>query len=267
MTLHFSLQRRVAGLAGPDANRLFNGYDKDLPVADLAGTRCLDHEIKDRRTTFGARYNVAPTQHVPIIRFNREGVLETVDVRWGLLPYWSKEPKLKYSTINARAETVEKLPAYRAAFRTRRCVVPATGWYEWQEVAPGDKWPWRIRKRDGKPLAFAGLWERWTGEDQVIESTTIIVTDAVQVLSHTHDRMPVILSPETARLWMHWETQDASALKALLRPYVPEDLEMYRVSTLVNNARNDVPDMITPLDGEMVDAHTTDPTRQAGGRE
>jgi putative SOS response-associated peptidase YedK len=214
----------------------------------------LGHAIKDRRAEPKARYNVAPTQQVPIIRLNREGELEAVDVRWGLLPYWSKEPKTKYSTINARAETVEKLPAYRSAFKARRCLVPATGWYEWQELGPGNKQPWRMHMRDGSPLAFAGLWERWKGDDQVIESDTIIVTDATEAIAQTHDRMPVILSPEAARQWMNPDEQDSATLKSLLHPYVPPGLEMYRVSTRVNSARGDAPEMITPLDGEMLDA-------------
>lgn len=211
--------------------------------------------IKSRLGAFQARYNIAPTQSVPIIRRDADGQLEVVDTRWGLLPYWAKQPKLKYPTINARAETVEKLPAYRAAFIARRCLVPATGWYEWQTLPGEQKQPWRMHMRGNQPLAFAGLWERWHGEDQIIESNTIIVTDTVQVLSATHDRMPVILSPEAARQWMDPNQHDPARLKALLEPYVPPELELYRVSTRVNSARTDAPDLIVPTDGELISGH------------
>jgi putative SOS response-associated peptidase YedK len=116
-------------------------------------------------------------------------------VRWGLVPSWSKEPKSSYSLINARAETVAEKPAYRAPFRRRRCLIPANGFYEWKQKG-GRKQPYHIRMKDGEPFAFAGLWERWEGDGQVIESCSIIATEANNVVRLIHDRMPVILAPE-----------------------------------------------------------------------
>lgn len=211
--------------------------------------------IKRRAFELKARSNIAPSQSVPIIRRGRDGRLEVAETRWGLLPFWSKQPRVAYNTINARAETVDRAPAYRGPFRTRRCLVPATGWYEWQ-VVPGqsNKQPWRMHLRGDQPLAFAGLWDHWNGEGQTIESNTIIVTDAARRLRTMHDRMPVILSPEGAEVWLDLDEHDTSRLKLLLAPYAPPELEAYRVSTRVNNAKTDEPDLILPTDGEMVSA-------------
>jgi putative SOS response-associated peptidase YedK len=202
---------------------------------------------------FKARYNIAPSQPVPIIRRGSDGQLELVETRWGLLPFWAKQSKVSYNTINARAETVERSASYRQPFRNRRCLVPATGWYEWQLV-PGqsNKQPWRMHLSGNQPLAFAGLWDHWSGEGQTIESNTIIVTDAAQGLRTMHERMPVILSPEGARVWLDTAQRDPNRLRSLLAPYAPPELEAYRVTTRVNNARTDTPDLITPVDGEIV---------------
>jgi putative SOS response-associated peptidase YedK len=223
-------------------------YDlTELPIEQFE--QLLGRAIGNKLGDVEPRYNIAPTQNVPIIRRAVDGKLEAVSTRWGLLPFWAKEPKLKYSTINARAETVDRAPAFREAFEHRRCLVPATGWYEWQTL-PGakNKQPWRIHLRDNRPVAFAGLWERWKGDGQIIESNTIIVTDAVQMLSETHDRMPVILNPEAARQWMSIDEPSPAGLKALLRPYLPPDLEWYKVSTRVNNARTEAPDLIAAME-------------------
>jgi putative SOS response-associated peptidase YedK len=223
-------------------------YDlTELPIEHFE--QLLGRAIRNQSDDLGPRYNIAPSQTVPIIRRAIDGEFETVYTRWGLLPFWAKDPKLKYSTINARAETVDSAPAFREAFKSRRCLVPATGWYEWQTL-PGaqNKQPWRIHMRHNQPVVFAGLWERWKGGGQTIESNTIIVTDAAQRLRETHDRMPVILNAEAARRWMSIDAQDAAELKALLRPYLPPDLEWYKVSTRVNNARTESPDLILATD-------------------
>jgi len=223
-------------------------YDlTELPIEQLE--QLLGRAIRNQIGEVEPRYNIAPSQSVPIIRRAADGELEAVYTRWGLLPFWAKEPKLKYSTINARAETVDRAPAFREAFRARRCLVPATGWYEWQILpGAGNKQPWRMHLRDNRVVIFAGLWERWRGGGQIIESNTIIVTDAVQVLSETHDRMPVILDAETAKRWMSSDEQDPGELRTLLRPHLPADLDWYKVSARVNNARTEAPELIAAME-------------------
>ena len=141
---------------------------------------------------YSPRYNVAPSQRVLGIRAAADGARELAWLRWGLIPAWSPEPRLKYSTINARAETVADKPTYRQAFRQRRCLIPVDGFYEWQKTE-GRKQPHCIGLADGAPFVFAGLWERWEREGQVVESCTILVTQANQRIAAIHDRMPVIL--------------------------------------------------------------------------
>ena len=133
------------------------------------------------------RYNIAPSQQVAAVRIARDGVRELVPLRWGLIPHWAKDPKTGYSMINARAESVATKPAFRDAFRRRRCLIPADGFYEWKQVGTA-KQPFHIRLKGGEDFAFAGLWEHWQGEGQEIESCSIIVTDANELLSHIHDR-------------------------------------------------------------------------------
>ena len=142
------------------------------------------------------RYNIAPTQDAPVVRQTKDADEREMDMlRWGLVPSWSQGPDSGYSMINARAETVATKPAFRSAFRFRRCLVPADGFYEWRKVA-GRKQPYRITVKDGEPFAFAGLWEHWTGPDgYVVQSFTIVVTEANELLRPIHDRMPVILDP------------------------------------------------------------------------
>jgi len=148
------------------------------------------------------RYNVAPSTSILVVRAGEEGQRELVRMKWGLVPHWSVEPKTSYSTSNARAETVDSKPVFRAAFKHRRCLIPANGWYEWQ-ILPEQKYkqPWYYRGTRGDILAFAGLWERWEHAGQVLESCTIIVTGANAVTRPVHDRMPVILGEDAwARL-------------------------------------------------------------------
>ncbi len=161
-----------------------------------------------------ARYNVAPTQEVPIIRSqggdgDGGGGRALAMLRWGLIPFWAKEPSIAYRMINARAETVATKPAFRAAFRARRCLVPADGFYEWQKRGRA-KQPFRIVLKGEALFAFAGLWERWSGgEGEVIESCTIIVTEANELLRPIHDRMPVILDPADLGAWLDGSQAEA----------------------------------------------------------
>jgi putative SOS response-associated peptidase YedK len=196
-------------------------------------------------SNFPPRYNVAPTDKVPIVRLGRDGERELVMARWGLVPFWMKEPPKK-AFINARAETVATTPMFREAFAKRRCLIPATGFYEWQQRAEG-KQPYRITRKDLEPFAFAGLWEfaRIGGEE--IVSTAIIVGEANTVVAALHDRMPVILDPADFHAWLDPATPRQAAL-ALLRPCPVEHLKAYPVSRTVNSPRNDVPDCVEPID-------------------
>jgi len=196
------------------------------------------------------RYNIAPTQSVAAVRLKPEGDnRELAMFRWGLVPFWADEPDSGYSMINARAESVAKKPAFRAAFKKRRCLIVADGFYEWQKTE-GRKQPYLIHMEDDRPFALAGLWERWEGDEDEIESCTIIVTEANELLQPIHDRMPVILSPDKYDLWLDPEFSDRERLQELLRPYTDDDLEAYPVSTVVNNPKNDVEECVQPVESD-----------------
>ena len=189
------------------------------------------------------RYNVAPGQPVGAIRVTPTGYREFIALRWGLVPAWSPEPRTSYSTINARAETVADKPAYRQAFHRRRCLIPADGFYEWRTLGKR-KQPYCIAPADGQPLAFAGLWERWERDGQVLESCTILVTAANAVMAPIHDRMPVILDPADEARWLDPAVTDPVALKPLLVPCPPERLRLWPVATAVNATRHDGPELM-----------------------
>lgn len=194
-----------------------------------------------------ARYNIAPTQDIPIIRQDSLHNREMVRARWGLIPHWAKDPRdLKASMINARAETVAAKPAYRAAFRQRRCLVPALGFYEWKKEGRS-KQPYFVCRKDRQLLAFAGLWDRWSGNGDVIDSCTIITTEANDLVRTIHDRMPVILSPEDFELWLESDVQDLARLQALLMPYPAEELDAYPVARTVGNPRAQGPELVEPV--------------------
>jgi len=196
---------------------------------------------------FKTRYNIAPTQNVPVVRLkpdtaNRELVL----LRWGLIPSWANDPKIAYSTINAKTETVATKPAFRSAFRKRRCLIPASGFYEWQ-LQGKQKQPMYIRLRDRRPFAFAGLWEHWEPkEGEPIESCTIVTTDANEFMLSIHNRMPVILASQDYYQWLGPDVPTDS-LRALLKPYAADEMEAFPVSRLVNNPRNDIPQCVEPI--------------------
>ena len=191
------------------------------------------------------RYNVAPSQSVGVIRVTHAGHREFVALRWGLVPAWSPEPRTAYSTFNARAETVADKPTYRHAFRRRRCLIPADGFYEWRRVGKR-KQPYCIAPTDGEPFAFAGLWERWERDGTVVESCTIVVTTANATIAPLHDRMPVILARADEALWLDPAAR-VPDLVQLLGPYAGDDLEMYPVSKAVNSPAKDEPEMAEPL--------------------
>jgi putative SOS response-associated peptidase YedK len=153
-----------------------------------------------------ARYNIAPTQQVAVIRRRAEGGNRLDFLRWGLIPSWAKEPSIGSRMINARSETIDEKASFRAAFKSRRCLVLASGFYEWEEVA-GKKVPRYLRLKDGAPMVFAGLWECWKAPDgEIIESCTILTTTANSLIEALHDRMPVILKPEDFAVWLDRNT-------------------------------------------------------------
>jgi putative SOS response-associated peptidase YedK len=193
------------------------------------------------------RYNISPSQEIPAVRQGRAG-REGVLLRWGLIPHWAKDEKFGYRTINARAETVAEKPAFRSAFRKRRCLIPATGFYEWRKV-DNIKQPYNIRVKDADLFAFAGLWERWvSSEGDAVESCTIIVTEANEALSHIHDRMPVILESDDYDTWLDSDLQDVEAVKPLLRSWPEDWITFYPVSRRVGRPDNDDPSLLKPLE-------------------
>jgi len=187
-----------------------------------------------------ARYNIAPTQYVAAVRNNEEDGRELVMLRWGLVPFWAKEPAIGNRMINARAETVAEKPAFRAAFRKRRCLVLADGFYEWHREG-STKTPYYISAADGEPFAFAALWETWKSKDSddSIQSTTLITTEADDFMASMHHRMPVVLRAESADRWLGGD-DDLVRYAAELGP----EMRAWPVDRRVNNARNEGADLI-----------------------
>ncbi len=192
-----------------------------------------------------ARYNIAPTQTVIVV--NDDGTRQLTQMQWGLIPSWAKDPAIGNRMINARAETVATKPAFRVAFRKRRCVIPADGFYEWRPLGRR-KQPVYIALKSREPFGFAGLWESWTAPDGgEVKSCTIITTEANEILKPIHHRMPVILTREGESVWLDPTIQDPERLLPLLKPYPPHEMEAYPVSTKVNSPTNDGPECVFPL--------------------
>jgi putative SOS response-associated peptidase YedK len=212
------------------------------PDADLAVQFNLP-EVPD----LAPRYNIAPSQLVAAVRVPPGSTeRELALLRWGLIPFWAKDPAIGNRMINARSETVAEKPAFRSAFRRRRCLVVADGFYEWQKV-DGKKQPYYIRMLDGRPFGFAGMWERWESPDAaVIESCTLLTSVPNELLRPLHNRMPVILQHKDYEQWLQPENQQVDVLQALLRPFPSEAMDAYRVSRFVNSPDNDDPKCIEP---------------------
>lgn len=193
------------------------------------------------------RYNVAPTQPVAAIRLGKDKqTRELTFFRWGLVPSWAKDIKIGSRMINARSETVHEKPSFRAAFKRRRCIVPADGFYEWQKTPEG-KQPMYIHAQDGKPLSLAGLWEMWHSADgSILNSCTLLTTTPNSLMAPIHNRMPVILEPEDYDTWLNPGDRPQQALH-LLRPFPAERMAAYPVSTWVNSPRHDDPQCIQPF--------------------
>jgi putative SOS response-associated peptidase YedK len=196
---------------------------------------------------FPPSYNVAPTRKVPVCRVSETGAREIALLRWGLVPHWARAVDDKYRMINARAESVASKPAFRTPFRRRRCLVPADGYYEWKAIGKR-KQPYFICMQDEAPFFLAGLWDRWgKGEDERVDSFTIVTTTANDSSAEVHERMPVILGPENHEVWLDPAIQDTAALTPLLGPYAGEGMMLRPVSTYVNSPRNDDPRCVESL--------------------
>ena len=196
---------------------------------------------------FAPTYNAAPQSTQPVVRLNADtGKREFALLRWGLVPFWAKDAKFGFTTINDRAEEAAAKPAFRDALKKRRCLVPADAFYEWQRLDPKNKQPYAIAMRSGKPYAFAGLWERWhSKEGPVLETFTILTTDPNELTEPIHNRMPVILEPSEYSRWM--EAGDPARPPVdLLRPYPAEKMLAWPVDNRVGNVRND--------DAQLLDA-------------
>jgi putative SOS response-associated peptidase YedK len=193
----------------------------------------------------GQRFNIAPSQQVPIIRLGKDN-REMVLAKWGLIPSWAKDAKIGYKLINARGETVASKPSFRSAFKSRRCLIPANGFYEWKKLDKS-KQPYFMHMKDKEPFAFAGLWEHWQpAEGEAVDSCTIITTEANEFMKTLHERMPVILAPDDYSKWLAADQTPDKLLK-LICPFPGEDMTAYPVSTMVNNPKNQEASLIQSI--------------------
>jgi putative SOS response-associated peptidase YedK len=200
-----------------------------------------DHFGLEGDVSWEPRWNIAPTQKVPIIRQDRKEPKRSFGlVRWGLIPSWAKDEKTGLKAINAMSETASDKPTFRDAMRHRRCLVAADGFYEWQKLGPKEKQPYCFAMVNGSLFAFAGLWETWRNPaGEAIETCTILTTKPNSLVSDVHDRMPVILKPDDYELWLDPGFADVAAIADCLKPFDPRSMKKYPVSTRVNRADND----------------------------
>ena len=192
------------------------------------------------------RYNIAPTTKIPVVRCGVDGKRELVEMRWGLIPAWTKDPKTLPSMINARSEGIASKPSFRSAYKSRRCLIPASGYYEWQKRGVGPKQPFYFHAPDDQPLAFAGLWEKWSPPNEdAVTSTAIVTCAASDEFANIHNRMPVILLTEAQRdRWLKPEPLEEGAAADLLVAAPPGALKARPISLRVNIVRNDDPSLI-----------------------
>jgi putative SOS response-associated peptidase YedK len=217
-------------------------FTQQRPTAELAAMFDAEPPPDELLPT----YNLAPTDEAAVVveRADRRAIRA---YRWGLIPSWAKDEKIASKMFNARAETLATSGAFRESFRKRRCIVPADAFYEWQRQG-GTRQPFLIRRSDGAPLALAGLWSGWhhPETEQVIRTFTIVTTTANRMLSSIHDRMPVVLAPQDWDLWLDPANHETEELTGLLQPSAGDELELFPVRPLVNNVRNNGPELIEP---------------------
>ena len=211
-------------------------------------------ELFDSELTYSLRYNIAPTQ--PVLAVTNDEGKQAAYLRWGLIPSWAKSASAGNRLINARAETVAERPSFRTALASRRCLVIADGFYEWQRIGNARR-PIRVSMKSGELFAFAGLWDSWRDPDgDIVRSCTIITTQPNELLRPIHNRMPVILPKELESFWLDDEVRDLFALGDILIPYPPEAMDAYEVSSLVSRPSNEGPEMAIPIGQESPSSGT-----------
>lgn len=219
----------------------------------MCGRYTLTRPIRDIATHFEVaseeiealepRYNIAPGQDLPVVTRHSPNRLEVM--KWGLVPSWAKDTKIGYQMINARAEGIEQKPAFRKPFRSQRCIIPATGFYEWQKINAKEKIPFYFSLRDEEIFGFAGLYDIYhDANGQKLKTYTIITTQANELVGQLHDRMPVILPKEAESVWLDSELHDPAPLLELLKPYSADLMQTFPVSTLVNKPQNEGPQLL-----------------------
>jgi putative SOS response-associated peptidase YedK len=199
---------------------------------------------------FAASWNVAPTDPLPVVRYDAKDHQRSLEVmRWGLVPFWAKDIKVGFGNINAKAEGIENKPAFREAFRQRRCLVPVDNFYEWKKVAGGKKQPYAIGLKGGGLMALAGLWESWHSKPsgERVRSFAIITTEPNELCAQLHNRMPVVLAPEAWPQWLGEEPADEGQLKSLLAPYPSGGMICWPVSQRVGSVKNNDPSLVEPI--------------------
>lgn len=212
----------------------------------------IEKEFKVGRVNpklFAPRYNIAPTQMIPAV-LEQDGQRIVENLKWGLVPHWSKDDSFASKLINARAETLSEKPSFRDAFKSHRCIIPATGFYEWDKKPSGAKQPFYFYLKDKDVFGFAGLWSEWTDKKtgELRETCTIITTEANKVLEPVHDRMPVILKAKDYDQWLDAKEKDTDKLQKLLASYPASEMASYKVSRSVNLPENDLPELIEKIE-------------------
>lgn len=208
------------------------------PVAELVSRFGLDEAVE-----VAPRYNIAPGTDIPVIRASPEGKRVMHMLRWGLVPHWAKDPTIGAKLSNARGETVAEKPSFREAFKRRRCLVPADGFYEWKAVEGGKKQPYYFSMTDGQPFALGGIWESWKAPDgQILRTCCLITTGPNAIMEPVHDRMPVILAPENFNAWL---TGEADKALELVRPYLAEGMQAWAVDRRVSRSSEEGASLIS----------------------
>jgi len=206
-----------------------------------------EFEVDIQPDLFKESYNIAPTQNSLII-YTQADKRVCTSMRWGLVPYWSKDTNIGYKMINARAETVDEKPSFKKPFKDKRCLVLTNGFYEWKKTDAKTKIPYFVRLKNKKPFALAGLWDKWEKEGEDLNTFTIITTDANSLMEEIHDRMPVILNRKDSFKWLDPELKDSAELKDMLVPYPSDEMEAYEISTFVNSPKNNSIECIKAVD-------------------
>ncbi|UMZ35994.1 SOS response-associated peptidase [Priestia megaterium] len=204
----------------------------------------FNFEFNDE-VTINPRFNVAPSQQILTIGSNG-GKRTGITMKWGLVPSWSKDSKIGYKMINARAEGIDQKPSFKTPFKHKRCLIVCDGFYEWKKEGE-NKQPFRFVMEDGRPFAFAGLWDEWDKNGEPLYSCTIITTTPNEITQEVHNRMPVILEEDAYDVWMDSKMNDTEYLKSLLIPFPSKKMKSYPVSTLVNSPKNDVAECLAPI--------------------